>query len=103
MRGLLKEGAHLVSSNKRSPTINAALISAAQKMEHYEIASYGCLREWAEQLGQQEAAGLLQEILDEVKVADMTLTGLARERFNESARGGARVEAPLALLTPMTV
>lgn len=84
--GLLKEAEKIVSENQGSPTINAALICAAQKLEHYEIASYGCLREWAEQLGNQTAADLLQEILDEEKTADEELTELARERCNDLAQ-----------------
>ena len=64
MTGLLEEGDDIASDNKGEPTINAALISAAQKVEHYEIASYGCLREWAEQLGNDTAARLLQELPD---------------------------------------
>jgi ferritin-like metal-binding protein YciE len=91
--GLLKEGDEIASENKGSPTINAALISAAQKVEHYEIASYGCLREWAEQLGNQTAAEVLQEILEEEKAADQALTGCARERCNESAQGSDMDEA----------
>src|SRR5436190_519414 len=62
--GLLAEGDEIAAENKSSPTINAALISAAQKVEHYEIASYGCLREWAEQLGNPKAVNLLQQTLD---------------------------------------
>lgn len=85
--GLLEEGDQLASENKGSPTIDAALISAGQKVEHYEIASYGCLREWAEQLGNQEAVEILQEILDEEKTADQTLTRLAREGCNQEAEG----------------
>jgi ferritin-like metal-binding protein YciE len=88
MVGLLKEADEIASENKGSPTINAALISAAQKVEHYEIASYGCLREWAEQLGNQTAADILQEILEEEKTADRTLTEQARARCNESAVAG---------------
>src|ERR1039458_6703041 len=72
---------------KGSPAINAALISAAQKVEHYEMASYGCLHEWAGLLGNTEAAGLLQEILDQEKAANETLTGLARASSNEEALG----------------
>ena len=85
INGLLKEGDQIAADNKGSPTINAALIAAAQKVEHYEIASYGCLREWAKQLGNEEASGVLQQILDEEKDADQSLTALARERFNEAA------------------
>ena len=63
--GLLAEGDEIAADFKGSPAINAALISVAQKVEHYEMASYGCLHEWAGLLGNKEAAGLLQEILDE--------------------------------------
>jgi len=49
--GIIKEAEEIISENKKSPTINAAIIFAAQKSEHYEIASYGTLREWANQLG----------------------------------------------------
>ena len=86
--GLLKEGDEIAAEFKGSPAINAALISAGQKVEHYEIASYGCLHEWAGVLGHEEAAGLLQEILDEEKAADETLTELARSGDNEEARDG---------------
>jgi len=86
--GLLKEGDEIAADNKSSPTINAALVSAAQKVEHYEIASYGCLREWADDLGNVKAAELLQEILDEEKAADQKLTEVARRQCNESAQNG---------------
>jgi len=83
--GLLKEGDEIAADFKGSPAINAALISAAQKVEHYEMASYGCLHEWAGLLGNEEAAGLLQEILEEEKAANETLTGLARASSNAEA------------------
>ena len=86
--GLIKEADEIASDHKGQPTINAALISAAQKMEHYEIASYGCLREWAEQLDRDEAAQALQDILEEEKAADDALTELARQRCNQSAQEG---------------
>ncbi len=85
--GLLEEADEIAADFKGSPAINAALIAAAQKVEHYEIASYGCLREWAGVLGQQEAADLLEEILNEEKAANESLTELARERNNEEALG----------------
>jgi ferritin-like metal-binding protein YciE len=75
--GLLEEGSEIASDNKGEPTINAALISAGQKVEHYEIASYGCLIEWAKLLKNAEAAELLGEILQEEKAADATLNELA--------------------------
>jgi ferritin-like metal-binding protein YciE len=88
MVGLIREADEIASDHKKQPTINAALISAAQKVEHYEIASYGCLREWAEQLDNDEAAEILQEILDEESAADHKLTELARTRCNEAAQNG---------------
>src|SRR5450432_432495 len=83
--GLLEEGEEIAADFKGSPAINAALISAAQKVEHHEMASYGCLHEWAGLLGNEKAAGLLQEILDEEKDANEKLTELARARSNEEA------------------
>jgi ferritin-like metal-binding protein YciE len=85
--GLLEEGDEIAAEFKGSPAINAALISAAQKVEHYEIASYGCLHEWAGLLGNEEAASLLEEILDEEKAANEKLTELARASSNEEALG----------------
>ena len=85
--GLLEEGDEIAADFKGSPAINAALISAAQKVEHYEIASYGCLHEWAGLLGNETAAGLLLTILDEEKAANETLTELARSGDNQTALG----------------
>jgi ferritin-like metal-binding protein YciE len=85
--GLLEEGDEIAEDFKGSPAINAALISAAQKVEHYEMASYGCLHEWAGLLGNEEAARLLQEILGEEKTANETLTELARASSNNEALG----------------
>ena len=95
--GLLKEGDEIAAEFKGSPAINAALISAGQKVEHYEIASYGCLHEWAGVLGHEEAAGLLHEILAEEKAADETLTELARSGDNEEARDGESDDADEAV------
>jgi len=85
--GLLKEGDEIASDFKGSPAINAALICAAQKVEHYEIASYGCLHVWAGLLGNQKAAGLLQDILDEEQAANAALTVLAQASSNQEALG----------------
>lgn len=86
--GLLEEGDEIAAEFKGSPAINAALISAGQKVEHYEIASYGCLHEWAGLLGHTKAAGLLEEILNQEKAANESLTELARSGNNEEARDG---------------
>ena len=86
--GLLEEGDEIAKEFKGSPAINAALIAAGQKVEHYEIASYGCLHEWAGLLGHQEAAELLKENLDQEKAADEALTEIARSEDNKKARDG---------------
>jgi ferritin-like metal-binding protein YciE len=83
--GLLKEGDEIATEFKGSPAINAALIAAGQKVEHYEMASYGCLHEWARLLGNTEAANLLEEILGEEKAANETLNELALEKSNQEA------------------
>lgn len=63
---------------KGEPAVkDAGLISAAQKVEHYEIAGYGCVRAWAQVLGNEEAADLLQQTLDEEEAADKKLTAIA--------------------------
>ncbi len=83
--GLLKEGEEVATEFKGSPAINAALIAAAQKVEHYEIASYGCLHEWAELLGNRKAAAVLKEILGEEKAANESLNKLAHSSVNREA------------------
>ena len=84
MVGLLEEGDELVSNNKKSPTINAAIICAGQKVEHYEIATYGCLHAWANILGNTKAGSLLNEIQDQEKNADRTLNELAASKNEEA-------------------
>ncbi len=86
--GIIKEADEIASENKKSPTINAALIFAGQKAEHYEIASYGGLRDWAKLLGNENAANLIDEILDQEKAADVKLSELAEEHCNLSAQNG---------------
>ena len=83
--GLLAEGAEVITDNKTSPVINAGVISVAQKIEHYEIASYGCLQEWAMLLGHKAAAALLKEILGEEKAANQALVELAIAHCNNQA------------------
>jgi len=85
--GLLEEGDEIAAEYKGSPAINAALISAAQKVEHYEIASYGCLLEWAGLLGNKKAAELLKQILHEEKCANDLLNELAHSTLNQEALG----------------
>jgi ferritin-like metal-binding protein YciE len=77
MEGLIKEGEELIKEEEPSVAVDAALICAAQKVEHYEIASYGCLSTYAEQLGMSEARELLEETLAEEKETDVKLSELA--------------------------
>jgi len=87
--GLLKEAEEIAAAFQGSPAINVALIAAAQKLEHYKIAAYGCLREWAGLLDYNDAAGTLDEILAEEKATDEAFTELARSGRNEEACGAA--------------
>ena len=70
MEGLLEEGKELMEEDASPEVMDAGLISAAQHVEHYEIAGYGCVRTYAELLGDKKAAGLLQKTLDEEKQTD---------------------------------
>jgi ferritin-like metal-binding protein YciE len=85
MAGLLKEGAELMEHYSDSTALDAALITAAQKIEHYEIAAYGTLRAFAQHLGHIEAGQLLAQTLKEEAAADQTLTHIAERDANESA------------------
>ena len=75
--GLLKEGDEIVSTGGAPGAIDAGIISAAQRVEHYEMAGYGTVRTYAELLGQEDLAQLLQQTLDEERQADQTLTEIA--------------------------
>jgi ferritin-like metal-binding protein YciE len=83
--GLTDEGAEIISDYKGSPALDAGLLAAAQAVEHYEISRYGTLRTWAEELGLDEAAELLQETLDEEEETDKALTELAKSAVNQEA------------------
>jgi ferritin-like metal-binding protein YciE len=85
MKGLIEEGSELMQEDGADSVIDAGIISAAQKVEHYEIAGYGTARTWASILGEDEAEDLLQETLDEEGAADETLTEIAEGVVNEEA------------------
>ena len=85
MEGLIKEGEGIMEDTEEGPVRDAGIISAAQKVEHYEIASYGTLAAFATLLGENEAAGLLQETLEEEKAADSKLTEVAESAINLEA------------------
>jgi len=79
MVGITDEGADLIKHHETGPVLDAILIGAAQKVEHYEIASYGTAIAWAERLGQSNISSLLNETLDEEKATDEKLTELSRK------------------------
>ena len=87
MEGLIKEAKEMMGEDMDDDVMDAALISAAQKVEHYEIASYGTVRTYAKLLGNKDAARLLQQTLDEEGKTDKLLTKLAENGINiEAAR-----------------
>ena len=90
MKGLIAEGEDFVKARGDGAAIDAALISGAQRVEHYEMAVYGTLRTYARALGHEEQATLLQQNLSEEKAADEKLTGLAESGINVEAAVGAR-------------
>lgn len=85
MEGLVKEGESIVEETEIGPVRDAGIISASQKIEHYEIASYGTLAAFAKTLGQDEIAELLEQTLAEEKEADMLLTESAYNNINFDA------------------
>jgi ferritin-like metal-binding protein YciE len=87
MEGLLEEGKEVMEEDGDPAVIDAALIAGAQRVEHYEIAAYGCLRSYAELLGYTQAQQLLQQNLAEEEAADKKLTQLGESGINEAAAG----------------
>jgi len=85
IEGLLEEREKLMSEGGQNSVIDAGLIAAAQKVEHYEIAAYGSARAFADRLGQQEAAELLEETLEEERETDQELSEIAMAIVNEEA------------------
>lgn len=85
MQGLLEEATEIMEEDADDAVMDAGIIAAAQKVEHYEIASYGTVRTWARLVGEEQAAELLQETLDEEGEADKRLTELAESFVNPEA------------------
>lgn len=85
MQGLVAEGNEIINLDGDPEVKDAALIAAAQRVEHYEIAGYGCARAFARQLGFHDVAALLQETLDEEAHADKLLTHIAESYVNSEA------------------
>ncbi len=90
MEGLIAEGKEMIDEKGDDMVKDAGLIACAQRVEHYEIAGYGCLHTWAQQLGHHEAANLLQQTLDEEKSADHKLSHIAEGMVNMAAAHGAQ-------------
>ena len=85
MEGLIEEGKEILEEDGASEVIDAALISAAQRVEHYEIAAYGCLSTYAQLLGMNDADKLLQQTLEEEEATDQALTALGEGGINQAA------------------
>lgn len=83
--GILEEGTEIMDEFSDDAALDAGLVSAAQKVEHYEITSYGSLKAWAEQLGMDDAADLIEETLEEEKGADEKLTEIGETVVNIEA------------------
>jgi ferritin-like metal-binding protein YciE len=85
MEGLIEEGKEILEEEGAAEVIDAAIISAAQRVEHYEIAAYGCLRTYAQLLGNTDADRLLQQTLAEEEATDKALTALGEGGINQAA------------------
>jgi ferritin-like metal-binding protein YciE len=86
MEGLIEEGNELLQEDVEPDVLDAGLIAAAQKVEHYEIAGYGTARAWAQRLGYDKAARLLQQTLDEESMANEKLNKIAETHVNMEAQ-----------------
>jgi ferritin-like metal-binding protein YciE len=90
--GIIEEGKSIMEEDFDEITMDACLIAAGQRAEHYEMAAYGTLVAWAQTMGHSEAAKLLQQTLDEEKAADKKLSGLAEGGINQGAADAAHLE-----------
>jgi ferritin-like metal-binding protein YciE len=90
--GIIEEGKSIMEEDFDETTMDACLIAAGQRAEHYEIAAYGTLVAWARAMGHTKAATLLQQTLDEEKAADKKLSGLAESGINQGAADAAHAD-----------
>jgi ferritin-like metal-binding protein YciE len=90
--GLLEEGKAVMEEDLDDVTMDACLIGAGQRVEHYEMAAYGTLLAWAQAMGHDEVAGLLEQTLDEEKAADEKLSSIAEGGVNQEAAESAHPE-----------
>ena len=89
INGIIDESKEIMTEFKGSPALDAGLLASAQAVEHYEIARYGTLKTWADELGLAEAVKLLDETLQEEKKTDAALTELAEAAVNQEAQQAA--------------
>jgi ferritin-like metal-binding protein YciE len=89
MKGILEEAGEIMSQKADPSVLDAALVGAAQKVEHYEIASYGTIVQWAKEMGREDIKNLLGQTLDEEEKADQKLTELATTSINRKALAAA--------------
>ena len=87
MEGIIREGQDFMKEKAEPEVMDAGLIAAAQRVEHYEMAGYGCVRTWAKQLGLNTIAERLQKILDQEGTTDHSLTQIAERTINRRAVG----------------
>jgi ferritin-like metal-binding protein YciE len=92
IEGIIEEGQSVMQEDFDEVTMDACLIAAGQRAEHYEMAAYGTLVAWAKAMGHSEAANLLQQTLAEEKAADAKLSALAEGGINEEAADGAHAD-----------
>ena len=103
IEGIIEEGQSVMEEDFDETTMDACLIAAGQRAEHYEMAAYGTLVAWAKAMGHSEAATLLQQTLDEEKAADAKLSALAEGGINEQAADGAHAADDEAEAAPTLV
>jgi len=96
MEGIIDEGEKVMAENLSDEVMDAAIIGACQKVEHFEIASYGTARTYAQELGMSQVAELLQQTLDEEYMADQELTSIAELRVNQRAMSGSSMSGSVA-------
>jgi ferritin-like metal-binding protein YciE len=92
IEGIIEEGKSVMEEDFDETTMDACLIAAGQRAEHYEMAAYGTLVAWAKAMGHEDAAALLEETLEEEKAADEKLTSLAEAGINQEAAAAAHPE-----------
>jgi ferritin-like metal-binding protein YciE len=100
MKGLIEEGQEVMGEDATDDLMDAAIIGAAQRVEHYEMAAYGTARTFAERLGETEVAGLLEETLNEEKEADEKLTEISEKLLNGIDTEGEEETATAAKKQP---